>query len=178
MRRRHLWASVIIPALLIGAVAARTFAPKGKDELPAPSDTCMAHLTRLAAASLTYASDYDELLPLGASWMDSSESYLRPAYPGDATPVLSNEHCTSTHSASDYGYAFNADSRSAAPDRPGKVSMIYDSTRMARNAFDHYSSLPIPGRHPFFGGKMDFVAYVDGHVGAVARPATHARVWK
>jgi hypothetical protein len=83
-------------------------------------------------------------------------------------------HCPSVAKPASkrHGYAMNSNvggKDRAEIDRPDEAPIVYDSTNMARSAFDPISSLPKPGRHRTRPRKDlpskvgNFMGYVGGN---------------
>lgn len=123
---------------------------------------CISNLKRLGMASLLYAEDWDGRLPQRDTWMDAIRDYHKSGAP---------ERCNEVEFAFPdrkdvYGYAFNSrlsggKTSDFEPETQQTKPMLYDSSNLARNASDPFSSLPDPPRH---GGEMNMVCFFDGHV--------------
>jgi len=122
---------------------------------------CISNLKNVAVGLLTYAADYDEVLPQN-QWMDA---IVRTR--GMDEFML---HCPAVVSktASGYGYALNSvlsGKRVAELDSASTLPLAFDSTNLAKNAVASAGSLPLPPRH----GSKNVIAYLDGSVKAVPK---------
>ena len=110
----------------------------------------------LATGLLMYAQDYDETFPLSSSWMDGVAVYVRTGL---------SLHCPTVfaQSQSDFGYAMNSDigglNMNLLP-QPATTIGVFESTNLAKNAADPFTTFTKPGRHTPFA----FLSYADGHV--------------
>lgn len=117
---------------------------------------CMNNLRQLSLAMLAYAADYDDRLPPAPRWSDSIAARIRD-------PITFR--CPSVPPGK-FGYAMNSRlSRQTMSklENGHAIPLLYDSSNLERNAHDAFSSLPSPPRH----GRVNNVAYADGHVRAV-----------
>ena len=117
----------------------------------------------IGQASLIYAADADDHLPLANSWMDA----ITPFTPTNSHPFHSVALQQTTNVKTLYGEAFLAilsSSELTAID-PKEQPMVFDSTLLQRNAFGTLSTLPNPGRYEVNGKKSNLITYADGHVG-------------
>ena len=53
--------------------------------------------------------------------------------------------------------------------KPEKMPLAYDSSNLAKNAADHFTSLPAPSRHP-----QNVVLFADGHAKGRRTGSRHA----
>ncbi|CCW34573.1 hypothetical protein CTKA_00407 [Chthonomonas calidirosea] len=130
------------------------------------AESCPDHLRALWNAFNLYAQDWDALPP-AAGWMDNQEIVSKVPHNADFhCPAVSNGHDDR------YGYAYNEEIAGQSLGQKTSLKqlsnaantpLIYDSTDLAKNATDRFTSLPKPGRH----NGIDYVLYLDGHVGAV-----------
>jgi hypothetical protein len=130
------------------------------------AQSCPDHLKVLWNAFNLYAQDWDALPP-AAGWMDNQEIVSK-------VPENVDFHCPAVSNGHDnrYGYAYNEEVAGRSLGQrtslkqmanAAKTPLIYDSTDLAKNATDRFTSLPKPGRHD----GVDYVLYLDGHVGEV-----------
>jgi prepilin-type processing-associated H-X9-DG protein len=127
---------------------------------------CMSNLKQLALATLMYAQDNDEALPVAEHW----EEALRPYFRGDGRVL----HCPVADGKG--GYAMNANLsgvRLARVAEPYRTVMFFDSDSDLGCANDGGTSLPNPGRHL----ERNVVAFVDGHAEAVSEQEQRALKW-
>ncbi len=133
---------------------------------PEKNKACPDNLTSLYNALTIYAQDWDALPP-AANWLDNDDL---------TSKIRQNEwlHCPAVSNRQDdkYGYAYNdavagrklnGKKLKELPDA-AKTPLLYDSTNLAKNAYDAVTSLPKPGRH---SGRNN-ILYLDGHVENVA----------
>lgn len=138
------------------------FGPKRQDSPP----RCQANLRRIITSMALYAQDNDDRYPSAPSWMNAMVPYDRDSS-AFRCPYLGYSDLFA------FGYAFNS-SLSQAPrsglTNPSAMPVVYDSSRIRRNANDAVSSLPNPPRHR---GRIDGitgmawgnnVAFADGRV--------------
>lgn len=100
-----------------------------------------------------YATDYDDVLPPAASWMDALGSYV---------PDPTNFHSPAVEGLG-YGYALNIDVAGKSLttiDSPDATLSIFDSTDLSRNATDSTNTMPNPPRYHGY----NTIGYMDGHV--------------
>lgn len=154
--RVQLWELVIIGLICI--VLAWIIAPMflRAKSFSGPRISCPSNLKQIAVASLIYAADYNERLPLSDNWLDALSPYTRNRR---------IEYCPSVGSyGQDFsGYAFNS-KLSGDPVKdvrsPRTTPLLFESSKLRRNAADSFQSFLIPGRHAGSSG----IAFVDGHV--------------
>lgn len=148
--------------ILVGAIYLFWPMHGGKDS--ARNTACLSYTKQMAIASLMYAGDHDDHLPLRDSWMDA------------ITPLAKNNtmmfQCPTLYSKGRdeniYGYAFYGPlSGALVPKQPETVPLVFDSLNLARNASGTLESAPKPGRHATSKGPRNSVAYADGHVSRV-----------
>ena len=101
---------------------------------------------------LAYAADFDQTLP-GKNWMDASEAYTKDpdAY---RSPAVGGEG---------YGFALNealVGKSLAKISGRGTTVMLFDSTKVERNAIAGLDTMPKPARY----GTENTVAFADGSV--------------
>ena len=153
------WGVTVVFVLIV------VFFPWEESKETAKRYACLSNVKRRALSLTMYAEDADGCFPARVRWMDATAVYLTPKallYEGEDPHPDRSMRCPAVFKVG-FGYAFNkALSGSKSPPRPESMPMVYDSTRLARNASDLVTSLPLPGRH---GGK-DNVAYADGHAKA------------
>lgn len=143
---------------------------------------CINNVGELARSLQMYAQDYDDRMPVSATWLDGLAPYASAsARKISGRPALQTPGplaCPSARAAdkSAVGYAFNSrlsgKVRSKMADA-ATTAAVYDSTNGSRNATDAVSSLPNPARHvrrPFRNGnhsRFNVMGYADGHVNNV-----------
>lgn len=125
------------------------------DDAPSLGEVAADRVRRLTTGLALYASDYDDHLPLGANWVDSTMPYVRvdqyyrsPALAQDATA---------------YGFALNLEvaGRSILEfESPSTTLSIFDSTNLHRNAVALPGTLPNPPRY----SEGNVRGFLDGHV--------------
>jgi hypothetical protein len=127
---------------------------------PTEAKHCMSNVKQMGTALHVYAADNNEMLPNRDNWMDANDPYLKSK---------DTVRDPAVKAISEYGYAFDSRASNKSLDKVENVSdhpLIFDSTNMARNASDPFTSLPRPGRHK---GK-NVVGYMDAHVRWVKSP--------
>ena len=115
--------------------------------------TSVKNVKQISLGVLLYANDYDDELPLGASWMTGLGPYLKnnALFHSPAVPT------------GDYGYALNsaiAGTAETTITAPATTIMVFDSTDLKFNASDPTTTLPSPPRY----GSKNTIGYADGHV--------------
>ncbi len=132
---------------------------------PEKNKDCPANLASLYTAFKLYAED-NGALPQAVRWEENDELISK---------VRQDEwlHCPAVSNRHDamYGYAYNTQiagmklngRKLAEIPHAAKTPLLYDSSRLQKNAADAVASLPRPGRH---GGRNN-ILYCDGHVEAV-----------
>lgn len=121
----------------------------------AKHNNCISNLKQLSLGLLVYAADSDDKLPPSYSWYDSALSRGR----GLKLTCSNAQH----QNPSAIGYAFDSRLESACVNtttNPSGRVMIYDSTSIARNPADAFTSLPNPARH----ASGNAIGHMDGHV--------------
>jgi len=128
---------------------------EGSQDVTAAYHASILRLRQVDTGLLMYTGDYDNLMPLAESWMDSVGPYVR-----DAAAFRSPR--VEAANPDRYGFALNAAlaGRPVSHENPGDVVSVFDSTNTARNASEPTSTMPDPPRY----GKYNTVAYLDGHV--------------
>jgi len=113
----------------------------------------VSRLKALNRGLLLYISDYDDIVPPAAEWMDDLAPYVTDP----------NNFRSPAVQGTGYGYALN----SALPDNsinsfanPSTVVSVFDSTNLSRNATASPSTMPSPPRY----ATHNTIAYLDGHV--------------
>ena len=132
------------------------------------SSFCLQNLRSAQRGIDLYSQDYDETLPRSAAWMDDMSPYLK-----NRTELK----CPIVRVANPqgFGYAFNSKlsaAKTAKIETPSTTAAIYDSSDIARNASDAFTTLPSPPRHVSPTRKEanklpahnNLVLYADGHV--------------
>ncbi len=115
---------------------------------------CLSRVKQLSTAAIIYSSDFDDKLPAASAW----ETRLFPY-----TKAESLFHCPEvTKAGKSHGYAFSKALSGASlvsVEEPQLTPMIFDATKLEKNAFGGLDLLPKPGRHS--GGNA--LGYADGH---------------
>jgi hypothetical protein len=135
---------------------------------------CLDNVRQTATAMQAYSQDYDERLPLTASWQEGIGAYVENAGAKQKTVL----RCPTVQVANPqgYGYAFNSKLAGKPASKiasPTVAQIVYDSTSLQRDATDPVTSLPSPGRHRARGFRqragtlVNIMGYVDGHAAAV-----------
>lgn len=122
---------------------------------------CLSNVKQQALSVLLYGNDDDGRFPLCYNWYTALTPYRQNV--DVRCPEVVKDHPGAI------GYAY--DSRLhrlsfQAIAKPSLQMLIYDSTSLAINTSDPFTSVPIPGRHK--GRNM--VSYADGHAKAIAFP--------
>ncbi len=121
---------------------------------------CLSNLKELATAQQLYANDYEGRFPIASRWGDLTRPYVRE---------LRSYHCPSVPQGQ-FGYAMNVHlsrQKMSALRNLAQIPLLYDSTNLAWNAHDPFTSLPNPPRH---GQKGNNIAFADGHAKTVGSP--------
>jgi len=124
-------------------------------KLAARRSICVSNAKQLSSAFLMYSQDWDDRLPLANSWYDGAMPYVKNTqiFVCPARPGVPN------------GYAFNSVLDGARTDwvtNPAAQPLAFESLLGARNGSDLLQSFFTPH------DGMGTMAYVDGHVQAVA----------
>ncbi len=114
---------------------------------------CMNNLKSFTIAMLAYTEDHNGILPPASQWCDAVRPY----------GVDESVYRCPKNPPGNYGYAMN--SRLSRQEllkvgNPEQTPMLYDSSNLAWNAHDPFTSLPDPPRH--LGGNN--IAFADGQV--------------
>jgi prepilin-type processing-associated H-X9-DG protein len=122
---------------------------------PGSRISCSSNAKQLATGLVMYTQDYDEVLPPAAMWQTVTMPYIkntsvlrcpdRPTYPS--------------------GYSYNSTMslrKLKTVASPGAAPLFFESSLGAVNASDPLQSFTTPH------AGMGYVAYVDGHVKAMA----------
>lgn len=120
--------------------------------------TCASVIKQQLLTMQMYTSDFDDHYPLAYSWYSATFPYRKTNDLG--CPVVRAIHPGQT------GYAYDSRLHGLPAKKvvkPEAQPMIYDSTSLAADSSDPYTSLPIPGRHD----GTNSVGYADGHMHAV-----------
>jgi hypothetical protein len=130
---------------------------------PLVANVCLSHLKQMAISIQMYATDHDDRLP-GAKWMDLHVPYSK------SEEVL---HCPVFEKGVSYGYAFDSrllNQKTTTVPKPAEAPLVFDSTSLARNSADPFTSLPDTPRH----NKTNVVGYLDGHAHRLPPKAQNA----
>jgi prepilin-type processing-associated H-X9-DG protein len=135
--------------------------------------SCLSNQKQMALGVLMYTQDYDEKLPGSGHWMNDIESYLRGGGSETSASPFPVEHCPTASMRNDsiFGYAYDSrlnHKEMSSIASPRSTDMTYDSSSLAKNASDPFTSLPAPGRHE--GRNMG--SFLDGHAAALGTPST------
>ncbi len=131
---------------------------------------CASRLRLVAQASLLYAEQNDQRLPLSASWVDATWSLAkvkRPKDPEDDSESVFRCPTISTLREGGYGYAFNRELGGESlpiAEALGRVPLVFDSKNVERNANGRIQDLlPAPeARHD--SGRANVIAFASGNV--------------
>jgi prepilin-type processing-associated H-X9-DG protein len=149
--------------VLIAAGAAILFPVFAQARQSARRTLAMSRMRSVAMATLMYANDTDDRLPIADSWMDALSKY--DAHNGDfLSPGLDRRN---PMGPPDYGIAFMKSlsaAKLAAIANPGEHVLIFDSTLMNRNATSGLETVPKPPRFGSAESGGNVFAFVDGHV--------------
>ena len=137
------------------------------------STTCLSNVQQITTSLQSYAQDYDDRLPPTAAWMDSTAVYTNNA----GTKSMTSFACPTVlvNNPSGFGYAYNSGyalSRLSKITNPSVARLIFDSSKLGKNASDPITSLPVPARHrgrQFRSNapRFNIMGYADGHAKAV-----------
>lgn len=138
---------------------------------------CLTNIRQVDTGLQMYAQDYDTRFPIASSWMDSLVPYVDHSGTNGKTAF----RCPTVAKADPkgFGYAYNSGVSGAALAKiaaPESMPIVYDSSKLERNATDAVASLPVPARHrprrmrPN-SPRVNMIGYVDGHVKAVPDPS-------
>lgn len=124
-------------------------------------------MQRLSTATLVYATDNDDRLPLASNWMDSVYKF-DPSGRDFISPMVGQ---TEFGGGTRYGIAFMAplsgvEVKSVA--HPAEHVMLFDSILMGRNASSGLETVPKPPRFGRTERGGNVIAFVDGHVKLVS----------
>ncbi|MCS7191181.1 MAG: DUF1559 domain-containing protein, partial [Fimbriimonadales bacterium] len=144
---------VLLPAILFPVFS------QAREE--ARKTACLTNLKQLALAQEMYANDHDGRYPAAARWGDLTRLYV-------ANPET--YRCPSVPQERGFGYAMNvrlSRQKLDAIQDPSQTPLLYDSSNLAWNAHDPFTSLPNPPRH---GREVNNIAFADGHSKSVRSP--------
>lgn len=130
-------------------LAAILFPVFSQAKIAAQQTACLTNVKRSSLAMVMYASDYDEILPSAARWMDQTKPYGRD-------PKI--YQCPLVHDG--HGYAMNdalSKKSLAKIDAPHSVVAIFETDDLSYNAHGK-PNLSQPG--PRHGSRS--VGYADG----------------
>ncbi|MDR3689613.1 MAG: DUF1559 domain-containing protein [Fimbriimonas sp.] len=147
----------IFLAVLIGVTYSVLY-PIWKSARPAaPRTVCLSNLKQLALAALMYSNDADDRFPPADRWMDVVESYRTHedvSHDVEGVPLRG------------FGYAFRERLWSVDASElqnSNRLALIFDSDLTDRNAHSELWSIPQVGRHASSDGRVDNIAFADGH---------------
>jgi hypothetical protein len=135
---------------------------------------CLTNVKQMAMGMQMYAQDYDDRFPLATSWMDGTVPYSENGGVKDKA-VFQCPTVTAVQ-PNDFGYAYNSKLAGKPQSKitaPALTQLVYDSSKLQRNASDVVTSLPSPARHRTRGmrrnpGRVNIMGYADGHAKAVS----------
>lgn len=115
----------------------------GPLRLVGQSVSCQTNIYPVTRAFRLYADDYQDQFPPAEGWMDRTLFYVVDER---------RFHCPSVSKPGEqkFGYAMNLKLGGAVRGKlinPDQIPLVYDSTNLARNAYDPFTSFPRPGRH-------------------------------
>jgi len=128
----------------------------------ARESTCVTNLKQIGIATLMYAQDYDERLPMASGWQTGINPYIkneRVYHCPAAVFVMAQSAPAATNYA--YNSALDMMKMTRVAEPPNTV-LAYDSADFGANANDALTSLPSPGRHQL-SVQGNNVSFVDGH---------------
>lgn len=152
------WALVLPLIVLVMMVLVLLPVIAGRDRSPRSQD--ISNLKQLALATIMYAVDHDDRLPLASSWLDQVGTYLKePA-------ALRCAHLPKDSGPDAYGHVLEQSMpgrRLSQVNEPANVPMLFDGKDLTKNAVASILDM----RLTRFDGKLIFsVALTDGHVRA------------
>lgn len=150
--------------ICIPILAALLFPGYAKARADAMNASCFSNMKTLAQAGRMYSEDYDQHLPLAATWQDGLGKYVKQNkdYFCPTAPLG-----TDGIPADGTTYAFYSTLDGMALARvadPSTAVLNFETSNFARNASDAMSSLPTPGRHRSAAKTGNNLSFVDGHV--------------
>lgn len=124
--------------------------------------SCLSNVKQHALSAEMYAFDYDDHMPLAHNWYTALRDYRKAERMW--CPVIQIEHKGAL------GYAY--DSRLHGISEKAIVNiatqpMIFESTSLAVDTSDPFTSVPIPGRH----NTRNCIGYADGHARMMPFPS-------
>jgi hypothetical protein len=135
---------------------------------------CLTNIKQMAQGMQMYAQDYDDRFPVASSWMDGAASYAENG--GTKDKAIFQCPTVKVVQPNDFGYAFNSKLAGKPQSKitaQAVTQLVYDSSKLGRNASDAVTSLPSPARHRTRGmrrnpGRVNIMGYADGHAKAVS----------
>jgi hypothetical protein len=155
-------AVLVLSCCCIGGLAAVLFPAFNQARQAARTNVCETRLEQVATATMIYAIDHDDRLPLADNWMDAIDPYIE-----------SQAALTCPGGPGRYGYAFNREFSGANLEtipQPEGAILIFDSVMAARNAASGIDTMPNPPRH----NGVNYAVFANGMVlpvDAQGRPA-------
>lgn len=115
---------------------------------PRQTTMCLSNVKQLAMATLSYAQDYDEVLPTGGGVL------------GEYTKNSEQFECPATSVLPSYALGGNRAGHGLNQDDPGSKPMLWEITSTTEPALD---------RHRLCGNDGSNIAFLDGHACWVGR---------
>jgi hypothetical protein len=115
---------------------------------------CLSNTKQLALSTLMYASDWDDRLPAASAWQSRTYPYTKSEQVYSCPQAVKD--------GQQFGYAFSkavSGANTAMITNPAAENLLFESTKLKRNAYGGLDLLPHPGRHE--GSNTH--AYADGH---------------
>ncbi|MCW3095528.1 MAG: hypothetical protein JWL77_1146 [Chthonomonadaceae bacterium] len=121
--------------------------------------SCLSNVKQIGLGTMMYAEDYDQRLPIAATWQTGIDPYIKNRQVFHCPAALGAPYPSASPGTN---YAYNSALDMMKVKRianPAMTVSTYDSTSVEENAHDALTSLPSPGRHT----GRNSVGFADGH---------------
>lgn len=146
---------VTMAVLTISALLLQGESPK---EYAKTHGECLSNMKQIGIGIMLYAGDHNDHMPLAHNWYMELRAYDKRDL---KCPDVVKDH------ADAIGYAYDSRLHGVGQEKvsePSSQPMVFDSSSLAINSADPFTSLPVPSRHK----EGNNVAYADGHANTVA----------
>lgn len=143
---------LVVVSFSVHALTAYTYNPRDNTS----RSVCASNLKQHLLSAVLYANDHDDTMPLAHNWYTA----LRPFRKSEELrcPTVAEAHENAL------GYAYDSRMHGVSiydVPTPATQTLIFESTSVALNTSDPFTSIPIPGRH----NGRNSIGYADGHLG-------------
>lgn len=154
---------LVIALVLIPIMGAIMFPVFGSARAAGRQASCLSNMKQMALATRMYVLDYDDQLPMAATWQDGVAYYVKNKeifHCPEVSPAGEGSVLSGTT------YAFNSALDQLPTTRlaePQTAVLNFETTHFSPNASDAVSSLPNPARHRKTTGAGNNFSFADGH---------------